>query len=80
MTIESEMRILRLRLGPGRERADDVLAEEDHQVIALRVDHQTRRRSDAPDDIEHGVGVPRECPNAGLLVADEWPDERFRRL
>jgi ubiquinone/menaquinone biosynthesis C-methylase UbiE len=78
--VEPEMRMLRLRPGPGGECADNVVAEQDHEVITLGADHETRRCPDPPDDIEHGVGVSRERANARLLAADEWPDERFQQL
>jgi hypothetical protein len=78
--VEAEMCMLRLRPGPRGKCADDVVAEQDHEVIAFGVDDETRRCPDPPDDIEHGVGVSRECPNAWLLAAGERPDERLQQL
>src|SRR5262249_13354243 len=77
---EREIGVLRLCLRPCREGADDIVAEHHHEMIAFRKNHQARWRPDPPDDIQHGIGVPRECPNAGLLAADEGPDEWLQRV
>jgi hypothetical protein len=58
--VQVEIRILRLCLGPIRERADDLLTEKDHQVIALGEDHEARWCPDPTDDVYDGVGVTVE--------------------
>ena len=63
--VQIEIGVSRLRLRPRRERAEDVVAEERHQVIAFGEDHQARGRSDPADNVGHGVGVTGERANAG---------------
>src|SRR5262245_54975236 len=53
--VRIEIGILRLRLGPRRECADHVVAEQRHEVFAFGKDHEARRRSDPADDVRHGV-------------------------
>src|SRR5262245_12441304 len=64
--VQIEIGILHLRLGPRRECADHVFAEQRHEVIAFGKDHQTRRRSDPADDVRYSVGVTGKRSNAWL--------------
>jgi hypothetical protein len=85
--VEIEIGVSRLRLRPRRERAEDVVAEERHQVIAFGKDHQARGRSDPADNVGHGVGVTGERANAGRHLRHDRPhqwlswrrDDRLRR-
>jgi hypothetical protein len=58
--VQIEIGVSRLRLGPRRKCANDIVAEQHHQVIAFGKDHQARWRSDPTDNVRHGICVSGE--------------------
>jgi hypothetical protein len=86
--LQIEIGILRLRPRPRGKRADDIVAEQHHQVIALGENHETRRRSDPPDDVRHRIRMAGERTDIGrqlrhqrlgeVLVGRHWRGGRCR--
>jgi hypothetical protein len=52
--------VLRLRLRPQGEAADDFVAEQHHQMIAFSKDDQARWRANSTDDVRDSIGVTSE--------------------
>ena len=76
--VHIEVSVAWLRSGPRREGADDVIAEQHHQVITLGKDHEARWCADPADDIRYGVRVTGERSNTGRQLRDDGPHERLQ--
>jgi hypothetical protein len=68
-----------LRLGPRWKGANDIVAEQHHQVIAFGKDHQARWRSNRADNVRHSVSVTGDRSNAGPQLGYDGPDQWSRR-
>src|SRR5499427_737180 len=71
--VDVEIGVVRLRLGPRRECADDIVAEQHHQMVAFRKNHQARGRTDPTNNVRDGVRVTGERSNTGRLLRDDRP-------
>jgi len=59
------------------ETSNNIVARQHHQVIAFGEDHETWRRSDPADHVEHRVCVANKGSKACLYVRHNWPDKRL---
>src|SRR5215510_6358071 len=77
--VEVEIGILRLRFGPGRKGAENIIAVQDHEVIAFGEDHYACRCSEATDNVRHRICMSGERVNVGRHFWHNRPHKRLKR-
>jgi len=76
---EVEVDVLRLGSGPGRKCANNIIARQHHQVIALREDDHAWQRSDPAYHVKHSICAANERWSAGLKLRYHRPRKRLTR-